>query len=100
MYLVCAYERRKRRAALVATPRLDVVSLHFEEQAAHARERGRPVTIDGLRKPGGPAEQEKVAEVGVVIRVLVRDEESPQCGKRQPGAHILARRAIAAVHKI
>src|SRR5262245_34967230 len=97
--LVRTHERRERRPALVGDARLDVERVGLEQQARHPLERRRAVRVH-RREPRGPAEQPQRTVAGVVIRVLVRDEDRAELADRQLRERQLSRDAVPAVDEI
>src|SRR6476660_6128866 len=72
------YEWTERRPSLVLDPRANVVAVHLEEQLRHPHERRRSPGVNPRREPRGPREPEQVAVVGVVVGMLVSDEDVSQ----------------------
>jgi hypothetical protein len=97
--LVRMDERRQRRAALVAHAHGDVGRAHVEKLLRHARQRRRSPRIHRRRQPVAPREQQQVAVVGVVIRMMVRDEDVPERPEHARDRH-LTRDAVAAVDHV
>ena len=98
--LVRMNERRQRFAALIGDAGVDVEGVEIEEQLRHLRQRRRPPGVDTRLQSRGPRQQQQVAIVSVVIRVLVRYEDVTQAGGRHTGRHQLTRNAVSAVHDV
>src|SRR6266478_4473103 len=98
--LVYVNERDERAPALVGDARLDVGGIHLEEEPGHLLERRRPPRVDARAQPGRPCQPDEIAVVGIVIRVVVRDENVSQVRQRNTGEHQLARDAIAAIDHV
>lgn len=97
--LVRPDERRERCAALVRNPRLDVEGVRLEQQPRHLLERGRPVHVHG-RQPRRPSEQPQRSVPGVVVRMLMRDEDRAKLADRQLRERELPRDAVSAVDQV
>ena len=87
------------RAAFVGDPGLDVERYASSSNRVIFSSGGGPVRIDG-RQPGGPAEEEQRPVSGVVVGVLMRDENRAQIAERQLCERHLARHSVAAVHEV
>ncbi len=86
--------------AFVRDAGIDVVGVHFEEQPGHAVERGRAPGIDVVLQAGGPGEKQQVAVIGIVVGVLVGEEDVTDGGEGQAGLRVLAGDAVAAIDDI
>jgi hypothetical protein len=93
-------QRDQRHAPFVRDPGADVVGVGLEEQFRHARQRRRPPGVDALAEPRGPRQEQEIPVVGVVVRMMMGDENVPDVRQRHAGENQLARHAIAAVDDI
>src|SRR5438874_342255 len=93
-------QRNKWDTALVRDPRVDVIRVHLEEKTRHLLERRWSPSVEPRAQAGRPGKQDEVAIVGVVIRMMVRNEDVPELGQGHSGEDELARHAIAAVDDI
>src|ERR687891_119283 len=90
-------ERRQRGPALVFHSQLDVEFVGVEERPRHRGERRRTVGVDRRGEPGRPAEEEQRAIAGVVVGMLMSEEDGAELSYRQPGESQLPRGYLAAV---
>jgi len=72
--IVRADQRRELHPLFVGHTCRDVDRVHFEEQARHFLERRRSESIHRRAQSTRPGQQQQIAVVGVVIRMVVRDE--------------------------
>ena len=68
----------ERHPALVGDAGLDVVGVHLEEEPRHLLERRRPPGVDPRPQARGPGQPDQVAVVGVVVRMVVGEEDVAQ----------------------
>src|SRR4029077_5078578 len=80
--LVDMNQRNERHPPLIGDTRLDVRRVHFEEQPGHLLERWGDPRVDSRSFYGGPSQPEQVAVIGVMVRVMVREEDVPKCWQR------------------
>ena len=73
--VVSVYQRPEWQASLVGRARLDIGRVHLEDLIGHARERWRAPTVHASLQPGSPREHDQISIVGVVIGVMVGDED-------------------------
>ena len=88
------------RAAWVVDPGGDVEIIEREELPSHARERGRTPRVHRRAETRGPRQQQQVAVIGVVVGVVVGEEDVPEGRQRHAGADELPRHTVAAVHHV
>src|SRR5215471_12581313 len=93
-------QRFEWHTSLVSYPRMDVVLIQFKEQPGHLRERRRSPRVNACAESGGPCEPDQVSIIGVVIRVLVRQEYMAHGRQRHAGKHKLPGHTVAAVDHI
>jgi len=100
LQLVRVHQRPERRAPFVGDPDVDVRRAHLEEEVRHAGERRRPPRVDLGSQARRPCEQHEGAEVGVVIGMMMRDEEMADSCEVDAGEHHLPRDAVAAIDHV
>src|SRR5688572_18951314 len=93
-------KRRERRPALVRRPDVDVSAVHVEEQLRHVLERRRPPRVNARAQTSSPREQHEISIIRVMVRVVMRDKDMPQRGKRYSRKHKLSRDAVSAIDDI
>ena len=71
-----------------------------EEQPGHLRERWRSPSIDTRMQPGTPREPNEIPVIGIVVRMVVRQENVAECGQRHSGERELARDTVATVDDV
>ena len=98
--LVRPHQGRERRPALVPHAQIDIEPVCVEQLLRHVGQRRRAVDVHGARQPAGPAKKKQWSIPGVVIRVLVRDEDGAQVTQRQLRERKLPCDAIAAVDQV
>ena len=75
-------ERARIGTAFVRDPDRDVVGMVLQREFDQLCDPRRTVGIDRRLGPGRPAEDEQVAEVGIVVAVVVRNEDRAQRRRR------------------
>src|SRR5262245_12666377 len=98
--LVNVDQWHQRHPVLVDDPDVDVSRVHFEEQPGHLLERWRSPSIDTGKPPRAPRKPNEVPVVGIVVRMMVREENVPESGHRHSSKRELARDAVAAIDDI
>jgi hypothetical protein len=93
-------QRLQRHTVLVGDSRSNVIRVHLEEQLRHLLQRRRSPRVDARAKTGSPGEQQQVAVVRVVVRVLMRHENVAQARQRNAGKHELTRDAVTAIDDV
>ena len=99
-YLVRLNQRRQGDPPLVGDTGLDVEGVELEVETRHLRQGRRSVRAHVTPKPAGPGEQEKVPVVGIVIRVVMGDEDVGEVSEIDSGGDELPGNAIAAVNDV
>ena len=84
--LVDVHERCKLCPAFSGDADVKAGRIHLEEELRHPCERRRSPGIDARVQTGRPREQDQVAVVGGVVRMLMGDEDMAQDGKGMPQA--------------
>jgi hypothetical protein len=98
--LVRVHERHERLASFVGDANVHVGRAHLEEEPRDPLDRRWSVRIDAMTHAARPREQQQVAVVGIVIGVMMRDEDIAQCAERKTGEHELPRHAVGAVDHV
>jgi hypothetical protein len=93
-------ERNEWHPSLVGDAGVDVVCVHLEEQTRHLRKRRRTPRIDATPQTGRPCNQQQVAVVGVVIRMVVSEEDMAKSGQSHSGLIQLCRNSVTAINDI
>ena len=98
--IVWSKQRRQRHASFIGDARLDVGSIHGEELRGHLHQRCRAPAINRRLKASRPCQEQQVAEIRVVIRVMVCDEDVTDRSERYVRGDQLPGHTVAAVHDI
>src|SRR5882757_4537277 len=75
--LVHVNQRYERDPALVGYTSIDVIRIHLKKELSHPLKWRRPPGIDACAQSRLPSQQQQVAVVCVVIRMMMGDEDVP-----------------------
>jgi hypothetical protein len=98
--IVDAEQRRQRHAPFVGDSRFDVCRVERKKLRCHPGQRRRPPAIDRRLEAGRPGQEEQVAIVRVVIRVMMRDEDVADRSQRHIRRDQLPRDAVPAIDDV
>jgi hypothetical protein len=70
-------QRYEGDPALVGYTGIDVIRIHLKKELSHLLEWRRPPAIDARAQSRRPSQQQQIAVVCVVIRMMMRNEDVP-----------------------
>ena len=89
-----------RVPSVVCHPGVDVVHVHLEEQLRHLLERRWSPRVHPRRQASRPREPNQISVVGVVVRMLMRQEDMTQTGQRHTRECQLACDSVPAIDHV